>query len=335
MIVQFGGLLIASLVYTTTPVSYITSPSSSSSQVNTPQQALWFFVYLIIATLAILLVFKIYHGNMLFSLFEGFVIVTASFFVFATIIGYFAPNLSVSAVSIVSLLIAIALVLIKNKYHVLRNTVAIIASIGVGLVLGIDFGFAVAYFLVLVIAAYDYIAVFVTKHMLTLAKALSSRNLAFLIGSTDVEVIPKNFFSKKELKEYEKYKKEIAKIKNPIIKKLIKQGKLPLISQVQLGAGDLGLPLMLAISSYKLSFSYFIPISVIIGSTVGMLFTMYIQKKYLIPLPAIPPLFSFMSIALGLAALTISWQGIYLVFVGLVVLLIFVYGAKRSAKNRS
>jgi len=335
MIVQFGGLLIASLVYTTTPVSYITSPSSSSSQVNTPQQALWFFVYLIIATLAILLVFKIYHGNMLFSLFEGFVIVTASFFVFATIIGYFAPNLSVSAVSIVSLLIAIALVLIKNKYHILRNTLAIIASIGVGLVLGINFGFAVAYFFVLVIAAYDYIAVFVTKHMLTLAKALSSRNLAFLIGSTDVEVIPKNFFSKAEFKEYEKYKKEIAKIKNPIIKKLIKQGKLPLISQVQLGAGDLGLPLMLAISSYKLSFSYFIPISVIIGSTVGMIFTMYIQKKYLIPLPAIPPLFSFMSIALGLAALTISWQGIYLVFIGLVVLLIFVYGAKRSAKNRS
>jgi hypothetical protein len=104
---------------------------------------------------------------------------------------------------------------------------------------------------------------------------------------------------------------------------------------VQLGAGDLGLPLMLAISSYKLSFNYFIPISVYMGSTAGMLFTMYIQKKYLIPLPAIPPLFSFMSIALGLATLTISLHSIYLVFVGLVVLLIFVYGAKRSAKKAS
>jgi presenilin-like A22 family membrane protease len=335
MIVQFGGLLVASLVYTTTPITYINS-SSQSSEINTPQQALWFFAYFIIATLIILLAFKLYHGDILFRLFEAFVIVVPSFFVFAIVIGYLFPNANISIVSFAALAMAIALIVAKNKYSWSKNAVVIIASIGVGLVLGIDFSFGIAYLLVLIIAAYDYIAVFVTKHMLTLAKVVSSKDLAFLIASTDIEVIPKGFFTKKEAKKYEEYKKEIKKVNNPIIKKLIQKGKLPLISQVQLGAGDLGIPLMLAISSYKIGYNYFLPIAVIIGGSIGMLFTMYIQKKYLVPLPAIPPLFSFMSIALGLAVLPISVQdGIVMMLAGIIVLTTFVIGAFKSSKEKS
>ncbi len=333
MIVQFAGLLLSSMVYTSMQITP-NSNAQNNSQINTPSQALWFFVYLILATLIILLFFKFYHGNILYRLLEGFVIVVPSFFVFATIFGYFFPNASIVAVSLISLLISICLVVSKNKYPQLKNTVVIIASIGVGLVLGIEFGFSIAYLLVLAIAAYDYISVFITKHMITLAKAATSKNLAFLIGSTDVEVIPRGFFNKKESKEYMKYKKELEKSRDPIIKKIMKQGKLPLISQVQLGAGDLGIPLMLAISSYRIAYNYFIPVSIAIGGTLGMLFTMYVQKKYLIPLPAIPPLFSFMSLVLGLAFLTVSIKfGIFFMLMGILILSIFMFGVKRSAKN--
>ncbi len=333
MIVQFGGILLASLVFSTTTLTSITS-ASQSGQINTPEQALWFFVYFIIATLIILLAFKIYHGDVLFRLFEGFVIIVSSLFVFIVLLGYFFPS-EPYLVSIIALILAVLLIVLKNKQPKLRNTVAIIASMGVGLVLGLDFGFLVAYLLVVVIAAYDYIAVFVTKHMLTLANAVSSKGLAFLIGSTDIEVIPKGFFNKKEAKEYAKYKKELQKIKNPVIKGLIRRGKLPLISQVQLGAGDLGIPLMLAISSYKLAASYFLPIAIAIGAVFGMVYTMYIQKKYLIPLPAIPPLFSFMSMALGLALLPLGLEYFTFFFIsGILVLLIFTLQARRSAQKK-
>ncbi|MGC8662577.1 MAG: presenilin family intramembrane aspartyl protease [Candidatus Micrarchaeia archaeon] len=334
MIVQFGGLILASLVFSTTPLTSLAS-AQNNGQINTPAQALWFFVYFIVATLVILLIFKVYHGDVLFRLLEGFVIVVSSLFVFLVILDYLFPNIQGFA-PILALLLAVLLIILKNKQPKLRNTVAIIASMGVGLVLGLDFGFSIAYILVVVIAIYDYVAVFVTKHMLTLAKAVSSRGLAFLIGSTDIEVIPKGFFNKEEAKEYEEYKKELRKIKNPIIKNLIKKGKLPLISQIQLGAGDLGIPLMLAISSYKIAASYFLPVCVAIGAVFGMIYTIYIQKKFLIPLPAIPPLFSFMSMALGLALLPAGFRYFIIFFaIGIGMLGIFTLEAKRTSRHKT
>ncbi|MGC8710275.1 MAG: presenilin family intramembrane aspartyl protease [Candidatus Micrarchaeia archaeon] len=325
MLVQFGGLLVSSLVFTTTPLTL-----AVGSAVNTPMEAIWFFIYIIVTAIIILLVFRIYHGEALFVLMEAFVVIASSFFVFIVVISYLVPNAGVNFVYAIALLAAVAMIIAKNKRKSLTNFVAIIASIGVGLILGLDFSFGIAYLLVALIAIYDYVAVFVTKHMIMLAKALSSRNLAFLVSTSDIEVMPKNYLNKKEAKEYAQYKKEIAKINSPVIRKLIKSGKLPLVSQVQLGAGDLGIPLMLAISSYKIFFSYFTSLFVIIGGIFGLAFTMHLLKKYMVPLPAIPPLFSFMSIFIGVYFIPIELQfSALFIGLGIVMLLLLLSKLRR------
>jgi hypothetical protein len=140
------------------------------------------------------------------------------------------------------------------------------------------------------------VAVFITKHMIAMAKEMSSRNLAFLIGSTDVEALPKKYLSSSDIREL---KKQESKIKDPLVKGLVKEGVFPVVSQVQLGTGDLALPLMLAVSAYISFFSYFAAVMIAVGSAAGMVFTMYLLKRYKVALPAIPPLFAFINLFLA------------------------------------
>ena len=93
--------------------------------------------------------------------------------------------------------------------------------------------------------------------------------------------------------------KESGRDKDPVFQKLMGEGKLPIVSQIQLGTGDLVLPLALAVSAYTASMGIFTAIVIVCGAVVGLVFTMYFLKKYNRPLPAIPPLFSFICIALG------------------------------------
>ena len=299
MIVQFGGLLVASLVFSTTPPVVITS----SSETVSTSQVIEYFGYIVLATLVILLVFKVYHGNLLFILLEAYVVGVSSFFVFAIVISYLLPALAANYVYLLSIVLALALIIAKNKRPRLRNVATVFASIGVGVVLGFIFSIYIAYLFMLIIAIYDYVAVFVTKHMVTLANALSTRNLAFLIGTADVELLPPSYLKKKEMRDYAKYKSELKKSGNPILLKLLKSNKYPIVSQIQLGAGDLGIPLMVAVSAYTVFFNYFLSVMVIIGAAFGLTATMVFLRIYKKPLPAIPPLFSFVSIFLGIGIL--------------------------------
>ena len=68
---------------------------------------------------------------------------------------------------------------------------------------------------------------------------------------------------------------------------------------MQLGTGDLALPLMLAVSAYISFLSYFAAVMIILGAASGMIFTMYLLKRYKVALPAIPPLFAFINLFLA------------------------------------
>ncbi len=297
LIVQFGGLLIASMVFSTSPVT----PASTNVQAASVQ-VLGYLVYIIAVALVILLVIKFYRGDLLFKVIEALVVVLPAFIVFTIVLGYLAPPTftDVNLIYAISLILAVSLILIKNTVPWFRNTVTIIASIGVGAVLGLAFSFYEALIFMAFIAIYDYIAVFITKHMITMAQAVSSKNLAFLIGASDFEAVPKGYFNKKELSEYNAMLKKSNAQNNPVVKKIMQQGKMPVVSQIQLGAGDLGLPLMVAVSAFPVFFNYTVSLVIIIGSAVGLIFTMFFLRKYQRPLPAIPPLFSFVCIAFAL-----------------------------------
>jgi presenilin-like A22 family membrane protease len=202
------------------------------------------------------------------------------------------------------------------------------SSIGLGIIIG-NYGFVLAYVFMFIMAMYDYIAVFVTKHMLILAKAASNENLSLLIGSSNVEVVPRAHADKKVIAEL---KNELKKnqIKDPVIKEVIESGEMPVLSQIQLGAGDLTLPLVMSVGLF-MSMAYFsvptgsaatinvyyLPMVAALGAVAGLIFTMWLLKRYSVALPAIPPLFAVMNFFIGFGMLTYSNPSNFLAGIGM------------------
>ncbi len=64
-----------------------------------------------------------------------------------------------------------------------------------------------------------------------------------------------------------------------------------------------------------------------IGASVGMIFTMYLLKRYKVALPAIPPLFAFCNLFLGIFFAINnfwayrSWLGFIIIFIAIVLAL--------------
>jgi len=103
-----------------------------------------------------------------------------------------------------------------------------------------------------------------------------------------------------------------------------------------LGAGDLAIPLMLAISAYATYLSYFMSILIVVGSAFGLIFAMTISKRYKIALPAIPPLFASANVAVGIAFLLLepaSWQNYVAMFAAsAMIFALMIFTAKRQSR---
>ncbi|MEM3781410.1 MAG: presenilin family intramembrane aspartyl protease [Candidatus Micrarchaeaceae archaeon] len=330
-LVQLAGLLVVFYFITPGQVYAAVSQAPQASAAFGLEQVFTFLVYIVVGTLILLLVFRFYHGAKIYAIIEGIVVVSASFYLFAIILGsIFTSQADSYYVAAASLAIPLFLLFAKHKKPWLRNDLAIIASMGAGIVLGLIFPFAIAFLFMLAIAAYDYIAVFVTRHMLALGRQAIDHNMALLIGSSDVELVPKEYLSKRSLNAFRKSFK-LSSIRNSQVRKMVRNGAVPMPMQAALGTGDLVVPLMLAVSAYTAYANYFMPIVVAAGSIVGLAFTMYILKSYKIALPAIPPLLSFASIAIGAAyAIKGAYEPALALFaVGAFIALIVLYTARR------
>ncbi|MGC8537727.1 MAG: presenilin family intramembrane aspartyl protease [Candidatus Micrarchaeia archaeon] len=294
MFVQFFGLLLGIELFSG---EIIPIPSQQSqSFFSTPLDLLFYVAYIIIVSLILILVFRIYKGRKLFIAFEAVVIFVASMIVFMVIFGLINDStiLTVYGTPIttnfsIAVIAALVLIYLKNRKPQLRNVAAIIASVGVGLILGISFPFYIALLFMGLIAIYDFVAVFITKHMLALARVAEDNNLALLIGVNEVEALPARSLDKEYVKEYRKNK---SKLKNSNeLGNLLGSSLVPVAARVELGTGDLAIPLMVAISAYSPGPNFVLSFFVIFGAIAGLLLTMFILRKYKRALPAIPPLF--------------------------------------------
>jgi presenilin-like A22 family membrane protease len=302
MIVQFSGILLASLVFSSTTLNQV----SSTHILYSFNSVIFYIFYIAILALVLVFVMKIYRGSKLFVAFEGVVIFIASFFVFLILLGALTGNMqsslfgsSVSAQFIIAGVLALLLVLAKNKWQKLRNTAAIISSIGVGVVLGISFSFAAALLFMGLLAIYDFVAVFVTKHMITIANAAVENNLALFVGASEIEAVPISEFSKAEIKRFREMKKR-TKRKLPQLSVLKGKGLVPVEVPALLGTGDLAVPLMVSISAYSATLNFTLSFFVAIGAIFGLILTMFILQKANRALPAIPPLLLGVLIFVGL-----------------------------------
>ncbi len=305
MIVQFAGLFLAALMFNGATYQQVSSTQVASA----PSTALFLIVYIIAVTVVMILLMKFYIG--VYRLFEGFVIFVASAIVFSILLSELTSatvTMFGSAVPVAFVAgggLGIALVVAKNMKPWLRNATAILASVGVGVALGSDFGFIVALALMALLAVYDFIAVFITKHMITLADAVQKQNLAFMVDVREVEAVPKGSLSAAELSQYNReltaFKKAGGKMQE--IRQKGMKNMVPMVASVGLGTGDLAVPLMVAIAAYKVFLSFTLSMFVIFGAVIGLLLTMFILRRYKRALPAIPPLLFGIGIGIALYAL--------------------------------
>ena len=253
-----------------------------------------------------------HHSNtMLFKALEAIVISFTAFFFFLLLFAILMPQCVASGyVYVYSAVMALGMVFLKDEYHQMRDLATMISSIGVGLILGLNFAFGWAMLLLALVAVYDYVGVFKSDGMITLAKAVSTNDLSFLLSVSDLEAVPKWGLSEKEIDAYMGYLKDMKELDDPKFKKILQKGELPVISQISLGEGDLSLPLMAAISAY-FTLGQTMGIVVALSAFVGIVTTMLILKRYTYPIPAVPPLFVCIGIFAGIAFMFTKSYGLY------------------------
>lgn len=214
-----------------------------------PFNAIFFTAYILVSAVVIVFIIrKLKMSYLLFRLVEFLLISTASSLVFYSVLrlalGY---EISTLAGIVLGLSFAGAKVFLPQ----LKNPAAILATAGVGVVFGVSLGVVPILIFLTLLSVYDFLSVFVTKHMVEIAEFVIKKELAFTV--TAKRVLP---------------------------------GKK--VKRIDLGTGDLIAPVMLEVSI--LPYSPVAALFVMVGSFVAMsLFLFFVWKKKLV-LPALPPI---------------------------------------------
>lgn len=307
LIVQFAGLLIATQYFNGASVQQVSVPNQSVA--GFPTVASFILVYIGVIGMATFIMMFLMRRNStkIFLLFEAITILIGSFFVFLLVVGITAAYLSQVQVLGnayfqlgLAALLSITLLVLKWKNPRLRNTTAIISSVGLGLVLGLNIGFGVALLFMGIIAIYDFIAVFVTKHMVAMGQAAVDMNLALMVVTSEGEAIPSSSANKKEMEWYSKEKNSLNKNYKQTMEELHKQNLIPIMRPRGLGNGDLAIPLMVAVAAYSTFLNFTVSLVIALGATFGLILTFLILDRYRRALPAIPPLLFGILVALSI-----------------------------------
>lgn len=215
-----------------------------------PSSSLIIFIYVLIGTGLVLLIIRVKKS--LIRVLEAFSIFFSSWIAFDVIVPF-------------GIIFAIALTAWKIfRPSILNKNLAVIFSVaGAGAFIGASFGILPVLIFVLILSVYDFVSVFVTKHMVYMAKAIVETNSAFTVS------IPY------------KFKKPVTFVSNG---KKVKKG----FHVFQLGAGDILIPLMFSVSVLSV-YTIFHSILTIVGSLVALGLLLYFaSKKPGRALPALP-----------------------------------------------
>ncbi len=291
----------------------------------------------------ILMVLRRHHSRTsFFRILEFLVITFTSFFAFMIVgVLLLSQYLAIGYIYTIAGCCALLLIAMKELHPKARDAATMTSSIGIGVLLGLSLSFVYAMAALAIMAVYDYVTIIRTKAMVKFDKELIANNIAFLISVSDVESLPFGYFGKKEEDKYEQYLIKTHLADDPKFRAVIKKGRLPILSQVSLGEGDLSLPLMVAVSAYYSAygqhFAWALTGMVAIGALIGVIATMLLLKRYKKPLPALPPLFAFISIGAGCAYLLAGIGPLYVpaAFIAVSVVLLISMLAALARKARS
>ncbi len=228
-----------------------------TEDINDPINAVFLVLEILFFTLILLLILKYRKkGNFLWII-EGFAIFLTSWIVFSVI--FWNDFIG----------IAMALLILYYRYtHKksvwFRNVVSIITIAGAGGLIGLALGLFPVLIFIILLSIYDLIAVFGTKHMVTIGKAVTTKNLAFTVSMPS--------------------KKHTFELGNGDL-------VIPLITAVSIYANGLfvnnGLVAGLVLGA----------------SFIGLVISIYLVGVKKIAMPALPPQTILMLIVIGLAIL--------------------------------
>ncbi len=229
---------------------YVTSLVVTGN-VDNPANAVFFILYMLAGAFVMVMLMRLFRLHfMIFRVLEFVMIATSSSIVFYAFLRLVLGYGDSTAMGII---MGLAFSAAKAFRPSLKNAAAILATAGVGVIFGISLGlFPVVLFLVL-LSVYDYLSVFMTKHMVEMANFVVQKDLAFTITAKAPPPAP----GEKE-------------------------------QRVDLGTGDMVAPIMLEVSA--LTFNPTATAFVFAGAVVSLYLFMFLVWKKKMILPALPPI---------------------------------------------
>lgn len=231
-----------------------------TSDADAPSNALFFIAYILFGALFMILLIR-YLGKipLIFMLMEFMLISTASSIVFYA---FLRLALGYDVSTLAAIVMGLAFSGLKILKPGLKNAAAILATAGVGVIFGISLGILPLIIFLVFLSVYDYLSVFMTKHMVELADFVVKKNLAFTVTA-----------------------------RAPPPKKGMRE------QRIDLGTGDMIAPIMLEVSALA-SVGPVATAFVFVGAVVslGLFLTLVWRSKMV--LPALPPIVFGMTISL-------------------------------------
>jgi len=236
-----------------------------------PFNILYFFLIMIVFTGVMLFIIKFWKKQVI-KIIYLVAIAILSVYVFYPLFLIFISDYQISFfLSIIGALFLLIALIKRPEWYVL-NTIAIFTSVGVIAMLGISLCVPITIILLILMAVYDAIAVYKTKHMIDMADSFISLRLPVMF------VIPKK-------REYSLLI-ETESLKEKLENKGERQAFF-------LGVGDVVFPGILAVSAFHTlpAFNLLMGLSVLAGTLIGFiaLMTLVIKGK---PQPGLPLLCS-------------------------------------------
>ncbi len=244
----FFGFLFANAYISEIKSGEIKETSLINDNPNDFSNAFFIIIYILFITALILFLSRKFSLRWLIVLLEIFLLFISVFLLLSLFIG-------ASAFYFAFLFVLLRRIFPENT--LLKNIGAMASISVVGVFLGVSLGIGPMLLLLIALAIYDLIAVFKTKHMVSLAKIFKKENSAFTLTL-------------------------LANLTN----KLKKQNPLPK-KTFELGSGDLVIPLAFSVSLLKNNLpnkAFLIPVFAYIGISL----TIWFALKYKKPLPALP-----------------------------------------------
>jgi len=218
---------------------------------NSVWNALFIVGYIIFFSVVILILKKFFKsGNFLF-IFETLALFSGISLVFSVVVSPLLANLS--AIYLLLLKYSFKKETIYTKWY--NNTLLALAISGAATVIGLSLGIIPVIVLLILLAIYDLVAVFYTKHMITLANMIITKKVSLIF------LLP----SKK--REYKLGGGDIV---------------IPAVVSTSL--------FLLLIKTQTLLFSILAVVSVWLASIIGLFMTFYILDKYKKKVKALPAL---------------------------------------------